>query len=341
LADQFVCVRIQSMNGVNIDLFQFERDLTWMAFFMDSNDRFYARYGGRDASHAESHLSRDSLLRTMRDVLELHRSNAVQAGRYEPTAGTPRTPEEIPPMKRMLDRRKENKCIHCHDVKVAELRHLQTQGQFSRGLVFTYPTPAAVGIQLDRDSQSTVTSVIAESPAAAAGAKPGDQLLEADGQRILTMADLSRVLERSGSDATLPLKVQREGRMVSLQLKLTGNWRQSEDPSWRESLHVAGPNGGFWGERIQPAERGKLGLPADKMAVRVTFIWGDHARRAGLKVGDLVVALDGNRLDWGIRQLHAHLNLHRNYGDTVPLVVSRQAQELTLHMKLPAQPDAD
>ena len=61
-----MCVRVQSMNGVNINLFQFDYDLTWMAFFMDAHDGIYARYGGREDHDAESHLTKPSLLRVMR-----------------------------------------------------------------------------------------------------------------------------------------------------------------------------------------------------------------------------------------------------------------------------------
>src|SRR5262245_1042257 len=104
------------MNGVNLNLFQFEYDLTWMAFFMDAHDRFYARYGGReDVGGAESHLNRESLLRVMRQALELHAAGQVQTSRHEPAGKPARTPEDIPTMKAMMARRKES-CIHCHDV---------------------------------------------------------------------------------------------------------------------------------------------------------------------------------------------------------------------------------
>src|SRR5688572_22764424 len=99
LSEQFVCVRMQSMNGVNLNLFQFERDLTWMSFFMDANDRFYARYGGREDSGAESHLTQKSLLRTMNEVLDLHRKGQPREGAVPPA---PRTPEDIPTMTPMI-----------------------------------------------------------------------------------------------------------------------------------------------------------------------------------------------------------------------------------------------
>jgi len=263
------------MNSVNINLFQFERDLTWMAFFMDANDRFYARYGGREDAAAESHLTKESMVRVMKQALELHRRGQVQKSRYEPGREPARTPEEIPTMNPMMARRKDSPCIHCHDVKVAELRLLQQLGRFSRELVFTYPAPSAVGIQLDSDVQNKVGAVIPNSPAQLAGIREGDTVVSADGQRILTFADFSRVLELTPSQASLPLEIQRGGQTLRPMLKLSSAWRRTPDPSWRESLHVAGPNAGFWGNKLPEDERKKLGLPAGKMAVLVTFIWGD------------------------------------------------------------------
>ncbi len=326
------------MNGVNINLFQFEGDLTFMAFFMNANDGFYARYGGRDDFDAETCLTKESLVRVMEQVLDLHRTDKVQASRYEPTGKPARTPEDIPPMNAMIAKRQENKCIHCHDVKVTELRHLQSLDKFSREMVFTYPMPSAVGLAMDPREQNRVRAVTPESPAARAGLRPGDAIVSADGQRVLTQADLSRVFELTPKQAKLPLEIQRDGKAAAVTLQLSGDWRRGRQPAWRESLHVAGPNGGFWGEKVKPDERKKLGLAVNVMAVKVTFIWGDYTKQAGLQVGDTVVALDGRRDDWRINQLHAHLNLNRNYGDTVPLVVHRGGKEETLSLKLPTNP---
>ena len=77
-------MRVQSMNGVDLNLFRFEYDLTWMAFFMDGADNFYVRYGGREDPDAESHLTQKSLARTMRQALDLHARKAVLKTRYKP-----------------------------------------------------------------------------------------------------------------------------------------------------------------------------------------------------------------------------------------------------------------
>jgi len=332
---------MQSMNGVNINLFQFERDLTFMAFFMDAGDRFYARYGGREDFEAETCLSKESLVRVMGQVLELHRAGKVQTSRYEPSGKPARTPEDIPPMNAMIAKRKDSKCIHCHDVKVAELRHLQAERKFTRDMVFTYPMPSAIGLEMDRREQNRVRRVAAESAASRAGLRPDDVIVEADGHRMLTQADLSRVLELTPKESRLPLALQRDGKPVQATLELTGGWRRGREPAWRESLHVAGPNAGFWGQRLSDEERKPLALARGAMAVKVTFIWGDFARHGGLKEGDVVTSFDGQRRDWRINQLHAHLNLNREYGDTVPFVVLRGGKEEPLTMKLPGSAPPD
>jgi predicted metalloprotease with PDZ domain len=325
------------MNGVNLNLFQFENDLTWMSFFMDDQDRFYARYGGREDENPESHLNQESLVRVMQQVLELHKKRQVQTGRYEPSGKQVRTPEELPTMKAMMASRKE-KCIHCHDVKVAELRHLQSLDKFTRDRVFTYPTPSAVGLRVDAKEQNKVAEVTPKSPAGEAGIRAGDELLSADGQRLLTMADFARVLELTPSESRLPVVLRRDQETLKVVLALSGQWKRSSDPSWRESLHVAGPGAGIWGMKLNAAERKKLGIAADAMAVRVTFIFGDHARQAGLRNNDVVVELDGLRRDFTIHQLHGHLQLNRDYGEKVTIVVHRDGKEQRLTMQLPKSP---
>ena len=341
LAKRFVCVRMQSMNGVNINLFQFERDLTWMAFFMDGQDRFYARYGGREDANAESHLTKESLVRTMKQVLELHRKGEVQRSRYEPGVEPARRPEDILTMRAIMEKRQQNQCIHCHDVKVAELRHLQEMGTFRREMVFTYPAASSVGIHLDPDIQNKVRSVTAGSPAERAGIKAGDLLESADGQRILTFADFNRVLELTRPESVLPVKFKRGNESKSAELKLSGLWRRTDDPSWRESLHVAGPNGGFWGHKLDEDDRKEYGISEGRMAVLINFIWGDHTQKAGIKNNDVVVKFDGMTGDMTIPQLHAHLNLNRDYGDRVPLTVRRGGKDVELTLALPTEAPKD
>ena len=69
-----------------------------------------------------------------------------------------------------------------------------------------------------------ITDVVANSPAAKAGAKQYDVIVEMDGQKIETSIDLRKYLynEKKTGD-TLKLKVYRQGQLVELTLTLTNS----------------------------------------------------------------------------------------------------------------------
>ena len=331
-------VRIQSMNGVNLNQFQFEYDLTWMAFFQDAEGRTYTRYGGREDHDAESHLNKRSLLRVMHQVLQLHEDEEVQPdNRYEPIAKTTQTPEDIPPMKQMLSRREE-KCIHCHDVKAATLRHRRELGFLKKDMVFTYPSPSRLGIHLDPEIQFKVSSVDADSPAKVAGIREGDLIQTINNQRVLTFADASRVLELAPKSGDLRLGWERDKRKMSASVQLPNGWRKNEDPSWRSSTGSVGPLSGIWGMRANQQQRKELGIDEDALAMRVTYIWAPWARKSGIKNDDYIISLDGYETDMTIRQFQTYLHLNRNWGDRIAVTVRRDGEDVELTFQFPDKP---
>ena len=323
------------MNGVNLKLFRFDGDLTWMSFFMDAQDRFYTRYGGRGDGHAESYLSKQSLARVMQQVLLLHKSRqSLPLNRFAAAAPFG-TPEAIPPMKKMLAPRKE-KCIHCHDVKNGQLRHLQDKGKFEKNLVFSYPDPKRVGIQSEPDRQDVVASVVPSSPAARADVRRGDRILKVAGQRVLTMADFSQVLEGSPARTALPIQLNRKGMIVETTLQLNGNWKTAGDPWWRPSTEVAGPNAGFWAVELTASKKRSADIKPNSLGLKVTFLFPRHPtpRQSDVRLGDVLVQLDGKREKMNTRQMHAYLQMNYNYGDRVPVVVLRKGKEKSLVLQL-------
>lgn len=338
LAEQFVCVRIQSMNGINLRQFPFEFDLTWMSFFQDADGRPYTRYGGRDGNDAEEHLSQESLVMVMKQVLKLHKSNDVQPeNRYEPKVDSTFIPEDITTMGGMLSRRNES-CIHCHDVKAARFRELREEDKLDKSMVFTYPSPSRLGINLNRDRQQRIQEIIASSPADDAGLEAGDLLLELDGQRVLTFADATRVLDFFQGGDELPVAVQRDGQRIESKIDIPMEWRKTENPGWRASVESVGPNGGFWGSPANARERRNLGIDADALAFKVNFIWGDHTRKAGIRNGDIIVEIDGQTTNMIAREIHAHLQMNREWGETVDVKLRRGDRVVETKMTLPASP---
>lgn len=330
---------MQSMNDVNIGQFQFEYDLTWMSFFQNSAGRTYARYGGREDDSAESHLTKASLVRVMNQVLDLHRNKDVKpVSRYEPLPKTARTPEDIPTTKAMLARRKQSKCIHCHDVKVARLKHLRNEGTLKKEMIYTYPSPKNLGIEIDPHRQDVIRSIVKDSAAEKAGLKNGDVIQTAAGHRILTFGDFSRVLELAKTGERLPIAVKRGAKSVETQVQLAGEWRHNSDASWRSSTGPIGPGSGMWGVPATASARKQLGLTGRDLAMRVTVVWARWAKATGVRNGDTIIEFDGQTHSMGPRQLHLYLQLNRNWGDTVPFVVMRGNKRVKLSMTFPTEP---
>lgn len=325
------------MNGVNLNAFQFDYDLTFMSFFQDAEGRTYARYGGREDSGPDSQLTQKSLVKTMERVLKLHREDTAKPwSKYDPEPTSASTPEQIPPMRRMLAKRKE-KCIHCHDVKNATFHDLASRDQLTKYMVFKYPSPKQLGISLDANDQTKVEAVKRNSAAAKAGVRAGDTILEADRQRVLTFADFTRVLEHAPETGTVKLAVQRRDQKKEIAIALKPNWRRSPDPSWRASTGVVGPNTGFWARKLNSGQKRQSKISPGKMGLKIVVVWGAWAKKAGVRNGDVVVGLDGTNADMSIRQLQTHLQLSREFGDTVDVTVLRGGKRRTLTMKLPAK----
>ena len=58
LMDKFVCVRLVQANAMDLALFQFDYDLTFVVFFMNADKTIYGRYGSRsDRKNATRDIS--------------------------------------------------------------------------------------------------------------------------------------------------------------------------------------------------------------------------------------------------------------------------------------------
>src|SRR5438067_12657941 len=72
VADKFVRVRLTRIDDVDLNLFDFDYDLTFMVFFLNAEGKVYARYGGRDAEGPDKRQSLEGLRYTMESVLRMH-----------------------------------------------------------------------------------------------------------------------------------------------------------------------------------------------------------------------------------------------------------------------------
>ena len=63
-------VRLPRLDGVDLNLFQFDFDLTMMIFFLNADEHIYGRYGGRDGKNPDGRHSLAGLRYAMQAALD-------------------------------------------------------------------------------------------------------------------------------------------------------------------------------------------------------------------------------------------------------------------------------
>jgi hypothetical protein len=322
LEKRFVCVRLLTINDIDLGMFQFDYDLTWCVFFLNADGTIYGRYGTRAGGGKDSttHVSVASFRKTMRRVLDLHRgypaNKALLAGKRGPKPEY-RTPKEVPILER-------HHCIECHQVREGVLRSKWQEKRLTAADVWDYPLPENVGLTMDVDDGLRVKAVAAGSPAAQAGVAVGDDLVALDGQRLVSQADVQWVLHGVGAEARLVAALDRGGKELRATLVLRGPWREA-DLSWRRSTGL-GLRYGLLVDPLSAAEKRRRDVPADGLALRVKAMAEPRAAplvQAGLRVGDVIVAVDGKGGAMTESRFLAYVRLHHPRGDRVRLTVLR------------------
>ena len=99
---------------------------------------------------------------------------------------------------------------------------LMTDGRFRRAYLGIAgggrPLPPRVARQLGRESGVEVVQVVEGSPAAEAGLRPEDLIVELDGAAVTDVGDIQRLMVVEKIGAPVPVRVLREGRELVLSL---------------------------------------------------------------------------------------------------------------------------
>ncbi len=319
------------MRGVDLDLFDFDYDLTWMGFFLSADGIILGRYGGRDAESADSRVSLGGLRYAMQAALERYRHAAARSQAAPPKP--PRTVARYPAARRLPERA----CIHCHQVYDLRRESLQAEGRWRLDEVWVYPLPENVGLTLDIDRGDRVARVAADSAVARLGIRAGDRLLTINGQSIASFADVQYALHRAPARGTVTITWQHDGRTHSGELVLADGWRKT-DISWRWSLRGLDPPPGVHGYDLSSEEKKELGLDATRLAFRQGPFVPEPARQAGIRQNDVIVGVDGKELHMTERQFGAYIRLNYKVGDHVTYNLLRNGKRLDVPLRLTGRP---
>jgi len=322
----FVCLRITSMLDADINLYKFDWDQTWAGFFMNAQGWIYARYGVRKEHDGEKTVSIAGLLDTMKKVVDLHKKEAGKA----PPAWKPTTIQDLGSYKK--DPQSPKGCAHCHHAWTYTRKNEMDLGQWKRDKLWVFPLADNLGISLDYDQNTLVTA--STGMAQKAGVKEGDRIKAVNGQRVLSPADISFILQGVDKGA-VKLDLERDGASATASMTVSGiDWRK-RDLSWRESVNVLSPQTGFWAPNAKPDERQQLGIAADGIALKVKMVAPlSAAKAAGMLVDDVIVSVDGKTKDMNYNDFTMHVWMDKNPGSVLQLVVIRKGKQVPISVTL-------
>jgi hypothetical protein len=319
-----VCVRLIRIEGSDLNFFEFDFDLTWAAFLLDSSGRtILGRFGGRDAKDADRRNSLEGLRFAMQSALE--RSKAAKP---EPASGPPLYIEKVSARMGV-----KAHCVHCHQGKEL-LRMEATQAKkWDPESRWVYPLPENIGLTLERDRGNVIEKVAKESVAAKAGLVAGDVLDKLAGRSVFSFGDAQYALHKAPRAGTIDVAWTHGGEKKSATLQLAAGWKKT-NLTWRPSMLDLLPTVRTYGDDLSAAEKQKLGLEATRLAYRQDANVQPSMQQIGLRGGDIVIGVDGLTLHLEVDGFLGYLRQNYLVGDRVVLNVVRDGKRVDLPMTL-------
>jgi serine protease Do len=192
---------------------------------------------------------------------------------------------------------------------------------------------------------AVVESVQKDSAAAKAGIVRGDAIVEFDGERVRSSAELRRLIRETPVGRTVAVKVVRGGKSLVLSAKLEAaksNWNFDYNFNIPE-VHIPPLNFSFGthratlgidGDDLTPQLAQYFGVKQGKGVLIAEVTVGGAADKAGLKAGDVIVQVNSKSIS-GVEELRESLN-DDFIGDTrqVTLTIVRDHHEQTINADL-------
>ncbi len=219
------------------------------------------------------------------------------------------------------------------DIAMEVVEQLRTKGRVTRGwlgvLIQDVTRNLAESFGLDKPEGALIAKVLPDSPAARAGLRVGDIIVEYDGHPVPDSGSLPPLVGRTPVGKRVRIRIVRDGRPRTVTVRIGelpeevgtgGKARRYEDT--RLGLVL---------EPLDEETRQELGL--EDGGVRVVRVTGAPAREAGLRSGDVILRIDTRP----VKDLEAYRRITRALkgGRSVPVLVQRGGGPLFLALRVP------
>jgi serine protease Do len=201
------------------------------------------------------------------------------------------------------------------------MRQLIEKGRVVRGwlgiVIQELTDELAAGFGVTPRSGVLVADVMPEAPAAAAGVRAGDIIVEFAGQATREVPELQQRVAATGPGQSVPLTVLRDKQRVRLTVKI------GEMPG-EETLVAAAPTLEGWGLTVEALTRElaeRYSLTAREGVVVTRVAPGGPAEAAGIRVGDAI--LEVNRVPIRTLETFQQALTRVKPGEVVPVYLQR------------------
>ncbi|MCC7451639.1 MAG: PDZ domain-containing protein [Anaerolineae bacterium] len=202
-------------------------------------------------------------------------------------------------------------------------------------------TPAGsggyLGIRLSGSTQGVnIVEVVPQSPADTAGLKTGDLIVAVDNQSVQRVEQVQAILSHKAPGETVMLRLRRSDVLLEITVQLAPRPDQATAapvpaiPATPSSFPFGTPHirMGVNYLVVTPQVAARLNLSVDYGALVTEVIPNSAADFAGIKLNDVITAVEGDKVD-AKRTLLFRL-LPYNPGDTITLTVVRGSQTLQI-----------
>ena len=215
-------------------------------------------------------------------------------------------------------------------------KQLKETGHVSRGwlgiLIQDVNRELAESFGMKKPMGAVVLRILDDSPAASAGFKIGDVVIEFDGKAINRSSDLPIAVGSTPVGQRVKVKVIREGKTVELKVKIAELPAEEELASSTQSEQPARVNRlGVSVENLTAEQRKRLEI--DKGGVVVTEIGEGPALDAGIRRGDVILKL--NHQDIRDSEHFSDVVEGLTKGKSLPILIQRQNSPIFLAIKVP------